>query len=152
MRFARRRIATRVAWQVILNGQLKMPYSQDEAKEIVYDTFLHRKNGTPLEEMPRIFDNDTIATDWGWVFFYNNEQFFQSRDYRHAWVGPGPVFFNKSTGEIRSFGSGSYLKDEMYDYEMELAANGLIWSLWLTDSQSRKPTILKLKTAFSVST
>jgi hypothetical protein len=129
-----------------------MSYSLEEAKFVIYDTVLHRRVGTALEDTPVIFDEDTIEKPWGWIFFYNNERYRQTGDFPCQWVGQGPIFFNRDNGEVRVFGSGCKLDDELYDYEMELAAKNGSWCLWLTADQERKTTIVKLKSAFSLTT
>ena len=68
------------------------------------------------------------------------------------WVNTAFAVFNKSTGDIRSYGSGCNFKDEVYDYEMELASIGKFWTLWLTDSQERTTAILKIKQLFNLTT
>jgi hypothetical protein len=129
-----------------------MPHSLDDAKDLIYDTILHRQNGTAPEDTPVIFNESTIAKPWGWIFFYNNERFHQTRDISCQWVGPGPIFFNRNTGDIRQFGSGCDLDHELHDYENELAAADGSWCLWLSGSQDRAATIFKLKTAFALNT
>lgn len=129
-----------------------MSYSLEAAKAIIYETILHRRDDAPPEDTPRIFDEDTIPKTWGWIFFYNSERCYQTRDMTWCWVGPGPIFFNKHTGEIRRYGSGGRLDDDVYDYEMALAAENGSWCLWLADEQPLKPTILKIKAAFEIST
>lgn len=129
-----------------------MSHTLDNAKAVIYDTILHRQRGTVPEDTPVILDEFTIEKPWGWIFFFNNERYQQTRDTYCAWIGPGPIFFNRNTGEIRQFGSGDSLKNSIYDYEMELAAKNHSWCLWLTADQERGQTILKFKTAFATTT
>lgn len=129
-----------------------MTFSVQDAKSIIYDTVLSRKSGTPAVDTPVIFDCATIEKTWGWVFYYNNEHYHQTRDIRRQWVGPGPIFFNRYTGDIREFGSGCDLDHELYDYEMELSAANGSWCLWLSVDQDRTATILKLKNGFAINT
>lgn len=129
-----------------------MSYSLQDAKTEIYDSVLHRQTGKAPEDTPVLLDEFTIEKPWGWIFFYNNERYRQTGELRWEWVGPGPIFFNCNTGEIRQFGSGCNLDDELYDYEMELAAKDRAWCLWLTAEQERKQLILKLKNAFAITT
>lgn len=129
-----------------------MPHTLADAKAVIYDTILHRRAGTAPEETPVIFDECTIEKPWGWVFFYNNERYFRTRDHRWIWVGPGPIFFHRESGEIREFGSGANLEEEIYDYEMELAAHDRSWCLWLTADQDRMKAIVNLKAALAIAT
>lgn len=129
-----------------------MSYSLDEAKSAIYEMLLVQYDGVTPEDTPIIFDEATITKPWGWVFFYNNKRYYQTRDFRWQWVGPGPIFFNRHTAGIREFGSGANLEHALYDYEMELAAKNGSWCLWLTDNQDRKQTIVNLKGAFVLTT
>ena len=129
-----------------------MDYSILDAKALIYDTVLASEDGAPPERAAVILDDLTVERPWGWVFFYNNTIYARTRKTRDAWIGPGPIFFNRSTAEIRRFGSGGNLTHEIYDYEMELAANGGCWCIWLTSGQPRAETIVKLKTALGITT
>ena len=92
----------------------------------------------------------TITRDWGWVFIYNNGKYYRTRHPNDAWIGQGPLFFNRTTGEIREFGSGCNFKDEIYDYEMELKADGDTWCLWLSNENNRQEAILRLRSLLRV--
>lgn len=129
-----------------------MSFTLEQAIEHLYSNVLHRDENAPIEERTIIFDDGTIIKEWGWVFFYNNEKYYHTRDPRDAHIGAGPLFFNRTTGEIRQFGSGCNINIEIYDYEMEIEADGKTWCLWLADSQDRKKTILKLKSLLKIDT
>jgi hypothetical protein len=68
------------------------------------------------------------------------------------WVGQGPIFFNRTTGDIRVFGSGCDFDMELRDYESELAASNGHWCLWLTDDHSRPRVIVRLKGSLAINT
>ena len=127
-------------------------FSRDQAIQILYGSVLYRDENAPLEQRMIIFDDLTIEKPWGWIFFFNNEKYYRTRNYLDAVVGPGPVFFNRHTGEIRRFGSSCSLNDEIYDYEMEILASGKFWCLWLTGDQDRKDAILKIKKLLKLTT
>jgi hypothetical protein len=116
-----------------------------DAERMLYATVLRCDANAPPERRPAILMEYTQERPWGWVFFYNNERYRQTRDIRDQWVGSGPIFFNRETGEIRQFGSGCNLADELYDYEMELAARGGQWCLWLAANQDRAQVVVRLK-------
>jgi Immunity protein 35 len=120
-------------------------HSREDAERTLYATVLRCDERAPPEDRPALLTEHTQERPWGWVFFYNNERYRQTRDFRDQWVGPGPIFFNRETGEVRQFGSGCNLADELYDYEMELAAGGGRWCLWLTEGQDRSQAVVRLK-------
>ena len=127
-------------------------HTLDEAKQILYQTVLNLRPGTPLRETPKIFDSSTRETSWGWIFYYNNAQYFETRDFQDMWVGQGPIFFNCSTGEIKVFGSGCNLDNALREYEDELAAVNGFWCLWISDSHSRPEAVFRLKNALAINT
>ena len=129
-----------------------MGFTLEQAIEHLYANVLHRDETAPLEKRTIIFDDGTIAKKWGWVFFYNNEKYYRTRDSRDAHVGAGPLFFNRQTGEVRQHGSGCNMDAEIYDYEMEMEAAGKTWCLWLSDEQDRMETILNLKSLLRIDT
>jgi hypothetical protein len=46
----------------------------------------------------------TVATDDGWVFFYNSREFIETGDPISALAGNGPIFVSKN-GEVRQLPS-----------------------------------------------
>ena len=124
--------------------------SLDDAIETLYRTVLDRREDTAPEDTPAI--TSTTEKPWGWVFYYNNAHFAATGDIAHMWVGPGPIFFNRTTGEIRQFGSGCEFDRELADYESELAASGGQWCLWLTDQQTRAQAVARIKNALAINT
>jgi hypothetical protein len=125
-----------------------MAYSYEEAKTLVYDKCL-RKNGDNTEAV--IFDDLTSETSFGWSFYYNNATFHRTRNGSDAWAGPGPILFNKETGEIRVFGSGANELELIEDYEFELEArkSNSEWAIEL-NSHDAKLTALKLRRIFEL--
>lgn len=127
-----------------------MSLSLEEAVQHVYANVLHRDETAPLEQRTIIFDDATIEKHWGWVFFFNNEKYYRTRNPSDAHIGAGPLFLNRQTCEIRRFGSGGCLADEVFDYEMELEAAGRHWCLRLAEDQDRRTAILKLKALLKI--
>jgi hypothetical protein len=127
-------------------------YSFADAERMLYATVLRPDEHSPAEERPVIIPEYTQERPWGWVFFYNNERYRQTRDFRDQWIGPGPIFFNRETGEVRRFGSGCNLADELDDYEAELAARGGYWCLWITGDQHRPQVVVRLKSLLALTT
>ena len=44
-------------------------------------------------------DSLTLSYDWGWVFFWNSQQFIETGDDKHELWGNNPYRVNKNTGE-----------------------------------------------------
>ena len=110
-----------------------------------------RQNGTAPEDTPVIFNESTIAKPWGWIFFYNNERFHQTRDISCQWVGPGPIFFNRNTGDDQT------IRIRLRPTIMSYTTTRTNWppfmvagAFELSGSQDRAATSFKLKTAYRV--
>ena len=50
-----------------------------------------------------IFDEHTLETDIGWVFFWNSRQYIEQGDYRYALAGNGPFLVDRCDGSIHQF-------------------------------------------------
>ena len=48
----------------------------------------------------KIQDNDTEEYYFGWVFYYNTEEFIRTGDFREALGGNAPLIVNKYTEEL----------------------------------------------------
>ena len=71
---------------------------------------------------PTILDNDTLETDFGWVFFYQSHDFIEHKDERKMLVGNAPIFVDKDHN--LTFPSGTRLPTKQYiDIYMENRAN-----------------------------
>jgi Immunity protein 35 len=67
-----------------------------------------------------IIDEYTIEKPYGWIFSYNTEKFFQTRDYDYALVSNGPIIVNKETGAIEAIGGGPQMKKDIEEYELKI--------------------------------
>ena len=125
-----------------------MAYTYDEARAIVSEKCV-KKDRDSTEAV--IFDEWTYETSFGWVFHDNSATYHKTRDQRHAWAGPGPILFNKETGEIRCFGSGIHDDEHIKNYEFEIEARNAAseWCIRL-DNQDYKVTALRLRRIFEL--
>ena len=121
-----------------------------DAKEILYRTVLNLRSDTEPKDTPVIFDSATKEMSWGWIFYYNNEKYRSTGEISDMWVGQGPIFFNRTSGDVRVFGSSCKLDIELRDYESELAADGGHWCLWITGPQARPEAIFQIKNALAI--
>ena len=67
-----------------------------------------------------ILDEHTIEKEWGWVFFYNTEQYAKSEDIIDTLVGNAPYIVNKNTGELVETGTAYPIEDYIEEYESKL--------------------------------
>jgi hypothetical protein len=124
-----------------------MTFTYGEAKALVYEKCLQKNGHTEAV----IFDDHTYEASFGWVFHYNNSTYYKTRLQLHAWVGPGPILFNKDTGEIRRFNSGQPDIDHIRDYEFELEADKADseWCIHL-ENHDHKVTAMRFRKIFEL--
>jgi len=67
-----------------------------------------------------ILDNQTIEKEWGWVFFYNTEEYAKSGSIMDTLVGNAPYIVNRNTGELIETGTAFDIEDYIKDYESKL--------------------------------
>ena len=72
----------------------------------------------PIE--PVIIDNETIETDSGWIFFYQDKKYLETGEIIHALAGNAPYIVNKHTGEIVETGTAKPIEEYVREYEKKL--------------------------------
>lgn len=125
-------------------------FTLEEAKKQILTHVLHYDPSEPAQNRPRIIDEATQDYSFGWAFSYNNEAYLSTGDMRLCWVGPGPILFNKATGEIRRHGSGYIASEVAEDYEKELEAGDGCWVIYIQSNDAMK-LALRLKKIFGMS-
>jgi hypothetical protein len=93
---------------------------KEQAKSLV-----ERRINTPDPTCPYkmklvILDNETIETEWGWVFFYNTEDYLKTGDFYDSLVGNAPYIVNRNTGELVETGTAYDIEDYINEYESKL--------------------------------
>ena len=68
-----------------------------------------------------ILDNETIEKKWGWVFFYNTENYLKTGDFYEALAGNAPCIVNRYTGELFETGTAYDIEEYINEYESKLA-------------------------------
>ncbi|MFN7990014.1 MAG: YrhB domain-containing protein [Thermoanaerobaculia bacterium] len=63
--------------------------------------------------VPVIVDERTLETPWGWVFFYESEEFLRTRDFAEALVGNGPIGVARADGKLYEIGSADSIGDAL---------------------------------------
>ena len=93
---------------------------KEQAKAIV-DKKINKQDSTGSKTMKLvILDDLTIEKEWGWVFFYNTEEFANSGDVMDTLVGNAPYIVNRNTGELIETGTAYDIEDYIMDYESKL--------------------------------
>ena len=63
--------------------------------------------------VPVIVDESTLEAPWGWVFYYESEEFLRSHDFTEALVGNGPVGVARADGKIYEIGSADSMDEAL---------------------------------------
>lgn len=67
-----------------------------------------------------IMDSETIEKEYGWVFFYQAQEYIKTRDIVDALVGNAPYIVNKYTGELIETGTANPVEDYIAEYEAQM--------------------------------
>src|SRR5215467_2416646 len=69
---------------------------------------------------PRIVREATIAKPYGWIFFYQSNEFLDNGDPRAMLVGNAPIIVDRNTSELRVTGTARPLEEYLAKYEAAL--------------------------------
>ena len=72
---------------------------------------------TPPGQSWAIVDDHTRETASAWIFFYNSQRYLETGSVIHKLAGNGPIFVNKTTGEVQFYGSTPPLEVIIENYE-----------------------------------
>ena len=97
--------------------------NKQQAKALVECKINEHDPTCPSDIKLVILDNETIEKKWGWVFFYNTEDYVKSGDFLDTLVGNAPYIVNRSTGELIETGTAYDIEEYIKDYESELSRN-----------------------------
>jgi len=67
-----------------------------------------------------ILEDETIAKEWGWVFFYQTKAFVESGDFRDMLGGNAPIIVNRVTGDVTITGTAHDIEYYINEYEQSL--------------------------------
>ncbi len=90
--------------------------SLDRARELALEKI--RSCWFVPEHEPSIQD-DHREEDFGWVFFYDSKRFHETKDFRFALSGHGPVVVDKETGEVSMLGTTGGVERQLADYRKQ---------------------------------
>ena len=82
---------------------------------------MRRGTPTPTYHIPGdelvIVDDQTIEKEYGWFFVLASRRFLQSRDFRDAIAGNGPILVERDSGDVHQFPTARPLDDYVRLYE-----------------------------------
>ncbi len=69
-------------------------------------------------------EDKTMETSFGWVFFYNTEEFLKTRDNKHRLVGNAPIIVDKNDGSYQFTGTARRIDYYIKEYERKRGLGG----------------------------
>ncbi len=81
-----------------------------------------RKDG-PIELC--LLEEETLETDFGWVFFYDSKRFLETREFQHAIAGNAPVIVDRTVGSLHITGTARPIERCIDDFRQRRAMIGL---------------------------
>jgi hypothetical protein len=76
---------------------------------------------SPPDEPWVVDDSETIEEPFGWIFFYNTQEFLDTGNFSSHLPGNGPVMLSKHDGTVTFHGTGCSLEHYIEDYERKLS-------------------------------
>lgn len=87
-----------------------------EALKIAKNYLLNINNGFEQENY-MILEEETIEKQYGWIFFYQSEDFVLTKDPIYLLAGNSPFLVNKFTHKIVNFGTVNDISFYISEYE-----------------------------------
>ena len=76
----------------------------------------------------RIMREETIAKPYGWIFFYQSNEFLDTRDPLYLLGGNSPIIVNRYSLELRVTGTALPLEHYLGEYEKTLPSAWLLFT------------------------
>lgn len=73
----------------------------------------------------RIVREYTLAKPYGWIFFYQSNEFLDGGAASAALAGNAPIIVDRNTSELRVTGTAKPLEHYLLEYEKTLPADAL---------------------------
>ncbi len=89
---------------------------QDFARKLVA-TFIGEGRRNDDGFTPVILDKETIERDFGWVFFYQSQEFLDSGDERDQLAGNAPIIVDRRDGSTHTTGTAEPVETYIAAYE-----------------------------------
>jgi hypothetical protein len=77
------------------------------------------KEGQTTDEgwTPVIVDAQTIETEFGWIFFYQSEEFLNTGESERQLAGNAPLIVDRRDGSLHVTGTAKPLKEYIREYK-----------------------------------
>lgn len=72
-----------------------------------------------------LLDQQTVETDFGWVFFYTSRRFKETRNFRDALAGNAPMIVDRATGSLHVTGTALATVEYIEEFRCNRAMVGL---------------------------
>jgi len=90
--------------------------NKDEATAIA-QAYIEKIQNPKVELV--LLTESTRTKPYGWVFFFNSKKFVETKNFRDANIGPGPLLVKKEDGQIVAFGSGIRASEQLDKWAKE---------------------------------
>lgn len=71
---------------------------------------------TPDGVTPVIVDDQTIETEFGWIFFYQSREYLLTDDFSFCLVGNAPIIVDREDGSLHETGTAEPLEHYIENY------------------------------------
>ena len=88
-------------------------FEQAQSIAIASVAEIARSAGTELQ----LLEDQTIERPFGWVFFYNSQQFLETQDLKYALAGNGPLIVDKRDARVLQLGTAYPVDEYIEHYE-----------------------------------
>ena len=94
--------------------------TKEKAREKVEAKINEPDSYWPDKPVLVVDDEQTIEKDWGWVFFYNSNEYLKSGNMDDALMGNAPYIVIKNTGELIETGTAYDIDHYIKEYESKI--------------------------------
>jgi hypothetical protein len=63
-----------------------------------------------------ILDEDTIETEFGWVFFWNSKLYQETGEFKHALAGNAPIIVDRQDGSLHETSTAYAIEEIIESY------------------------------------
>jgi putative addiction module CopG family antidote len=86
-----------------------IPKNKQEAQGLA-EQYLSKMQISPPMEL-EIFDEHTIETDFGWVFFWNSKRYLETDEFQYALAGNTPLIVDRRDGSIHQTSTADSIEE-----------------------------------------
>lgn len=90
--------------------------SHDDARRMASE-YIESTCGLLVDGGVSIVDSKTVCREYGWVFFYNSNDFLSTGNFMYALGGNGPIVVLANSGEICPLGTAGPWSVQLEEFE-----------------------------------